>query len=343
MVIPTWDKTLPTTLACIDAMLRRFGAAPTYLLTDNERTVTVDRVAGLPVRHPEMVAAGRHYSLAVETCEPYDPETKGGSEATVRVAKADLVPTSANLRDGYGSFAELAAACEAFEEEVNARPHAETRRAPTAMLVEELARMHPLPSEPYTAALGETRLVRDDQTIRWGSVRYSTPRSCVGAAVWCRVQGEELVIVARTPAGLAEVARHELSTPGQPRIADEHYPDHPPGNGPKERQLRPRSDDERAFVALGDGAERWLREACATGVSRIRAKMAAAVELAALVGVGAVDRALGLAAVAGRFADGDLVSIVEHLERSGAPGEVVVPDEAHSTQPGTAAWEGFGR
>ena len=57
-MIPTWDRTLPTTLACIDATLRRFGAAPTYLLTDNERVVTVDRVAGLAVRHPVMVAAG---------------------------------------------------------------------------------------------------------------------------------------------------------------------------------------------------------------------------------------------------------------------------------------------
>ncbi|MFD1276094.1 hypothetical protein ACFQ51_43810 [Streptomyces kaempferi] len=29
---------------------------------------------------------------------PYDPESKGGAEATVRIAKADLVPTSANLQ-----------------------------------------------------------------------------------------------------------------------------------------------------------------------------------------------------------------------------------------------------
>ncbi len=35
VVIPTWDRTLPTTLACVDAMLRRFEAAPTYLLTEN--------------------------------------------------------------------------------------------------------------------------------------------------------------------------------------------------------------------------------------------------------------------------------------------------------------------
>jgi hypothetical protein len=29
---------------------------------------------------------------------PADPQTKGGSEATVRIAKADLVPTDHNLR-----------------------------------------------------------------------------------------------------------------------------------------------------------------------------------------------------------------------------------------------------
>src|SRR5579875_2349981 len=134
VVVPVWDKALPTALWCIDTMLRRFGAAPTYLLTDNERTGTVERVAGLPVRHPLMVAAGRHYGMAVETCVPYDPETKGGSEASVRVSKADLVPTSANLLDAYDDFASLVAACVAFEEKVNARPHAETRRPPAEML-----------------------------------------------------------------------------------------------------------------------------------------------------------------------------------------------------------------
>jgi hypothetical protein len=63
VVIPTWDKTLASVLSCIDAMLRTFGAAPTYLLTDNERTVSTDHICGLAVRHPHMVAAGRHYLL----------------------------------------------------------------------------------------------------------------------------------------------------------------------------------------------------------------------------------------------------------------------------------------
>ena len=54
--------------------------------------MTVEHVAGVPVRHPMIVAAGRHYGLTVHTCVPFDPESKGGSEATVRIAKADLVP-----------------------------------------------------------------------------------------------------------------------------------------------------------------------------------------------------------------------------------------------------------
>jgi hypothetical protein len=68
----------------------------------------------------------------VHACVPYDPESKGGSEATVRISKADLVPTDANLLPDYGSFADLAAACEEFMEEVNNRVHRETMRIRSA-------------------------------------------------------------------------------------------------------------------------------------------------------------------------------------------------------------------
>ncbi|HEV8055665.1 MAG TPA: ATP-binding protein [Nocardioidaceae bacterium] len=140
LVIPTWDRTLGT-FACLDSTLRTVGGAPTYLLTDNEKTVTIEHVAGVAVRHPEMVAAGRHYGCKVETCVPYDPESKGGSESTVKVAKRDLVPTQANLLEQYASFAELAVACEQFGAKVNARVHRETGRAPVDMLTEEQPRL----------------------------------------------------------------------------------------------------------------------------------------------------------------------------------------------------------
>ena len=342
VVIPVWDQQMGTLTWCIDQALRAVGGAPTYLLTDNARTVTMDHVAGIPVRHPEMVALGRHYGCKVETCAPFDPESKGGVEATVKIAKADLVPSDANLLPAYGSFTELEEACREFCVRVNGRVHRETAAVPADRLAAGREMLHPLPDEPYALALGEERLVCDDQTVRFGSVRYSTPPGHAGTRVWCRAAGEELVITARTGRGAAEIARHRLPVPGSPSICDEHYPDHPGGNGPRQPRPRPRTEAEAAFLAIGDGAQRWLAEAAASGAARIRSKMARAVELAAVVGADTVDAALGLAAIAGRFAGGDLASIIDHLAAEREIGEVVIAGEAHSVQPGTAGWARLG-
>jgi hypothetical protein len=81
---------------------------------------------------------------------------------------------------------------------------------------------------------------------------------------------------------------------------------------------RPRTEAEIDFLMIGDGAERWLTEAAAYGVGRIRRKMNQAVELARVLGADRVDAALAVAAVAGRFDDEDLVSILDHLARASA-------------------------
>ena len=342
VVLPAWDQGLGSLTACLDRALRLIGGAPAYLLTDNAKTVTVEHVAGIPVRHPDMVALGRHYGCTVATCRPFDPESKGGTEATVKIAKADLVPAEANLREEYASFGELEVACEEFCDRVNGRVHRESAAVPGQRLTAERAHLHPLPAEPYVLALGQERLVSDDQTIRFASVRYSTPPGHAGGRVWCRVHGSELVIVARASTGLAEIARHRLSTPGNPRIADEHYPHHPAGNGPRQPRPRPRTAGEVAFLGLGEGAARWLIEAGAAGAQRVRSKMARAVELAAVVGAAKVDQALGLAAITGRFADDDLPAIVDHLAAAGQAGQAVTADEAHSAQPGTSSWAALG-
>jgi hypothetical protein len=220
--------------------------------------------------------------------------------------------------------------------------HRESAAVPDHRLAAGRQRLHPLPADPYVLALGEERLVNDDQAARFGSVRYSTPPGHAGDRVWCRIHGSELVIVARARGGLTEIARHLLSTPGNPRIRDEHYPHHPGGNGPRQPRPRPRTAAEEAFLNLGEGAARWLTEAAAAGAQRIRSKMARAVELAAVTGSAHVDQALGLAAIAGRFGDGDLPAILDYLSMSGPAGELVTADEAHSAQPGTGSWAALG-
>lgn len=341
VILPTWDRTLGSVLVCLDRTLRKIGAVPTYALTDNERTVSMDRVAGVAVRHPTVVAFGHYCGMQVVTCTPADPESKGGSESTVRVAKADLVPTEYNLLKAYDSFPALVRSCDDLCQELNGREHRESRRVPAVALAEELPLMHRLPLEPYTAALGESRGVRDNQTIRWGSVPYSLPKVWVGKEVWCRVEGEELVVVGRDENGLREIVRHELSVPGRPRILDEHYPDHPNGRAALQPKPRAQSQTERDFLALGEGAEIWLTTAAATGVGRIRAKMGRATELAMLFGKVRVDEALCRAAQAGRFGEHDLASILGYLERDQQL--PVVADERFSVQRGTKAWEVVGR
>lgn len=124
-------------------------------------------------------------------------------------------------------------------DKVNSRKHRVSARVPNKALVQERRRLHVLPAAPHTIALGQTRTVATDQTIRFGSVRYSTPPGLVGAEVWVRADGMDLVIVAdldRLPVspdwvadrrGLCEVARPHLSTPGTARIDLGHYHNHP--------------------------------------------------------------------------------------------------------------------
>ena len=341
VVLAVNNKTMPSLISCIDQCLRQFGGVPTYALSDNERTVTIDTIARIAVRNPELVAVGRHYGMTIASCVVADPESKGGSEATVRIAEADLVPTEANLLDSYRSFGELISACERFCEEVNQRVHRSTRRIPAEMLEEERARLHPLPERPYTSVFGVTRTVgANTPVVSFDSGEYSVPHRYRSEVVWVRHHAGEVIITALDNDGAHEVARHEVTTPGNPRYVDEHFGPSP--EGPLNRTPRPRTDAEAAFLAIGQGAGLWLAEAAAVGTSRMRVKMAEAVTLSVLHGNAVVDRALGHGALTGRFGEGDLTSIIAHLAT--APAESCNrADETLSLQAGTGVWEGFGR
>jgi transposase len=334
VIIPLRDKTLPSVIAALDAAFRHLGGAPTYCLTDNEKTVTDRHIAGVAVRNPAMVSAAHYYGVTIATCVPYDPESKGGSESTVRVAKADLVPTEANLAPGYGGWMEVIDASVQAMTRFNHRVHRETLAVPADRLVGELAHLHAIPEAPYTAAFGQTRSVTWSSTFKYHGATYSVPSTWAGKVVWVRVHGEEVVAVAQTPAGLAEVARHRLVGPGQVSIDDGHY--RPRRRDPLRREPTARNLAEAAFLAIGEGARRFLTEAAAAGARGIEATMADAVGLAKLSGTPMLDEALGLAAFAGRFGTDDVVSIL--TTRREPP---KTASEDHSLQPGTGAWAGF--
>ena len=184
--------------------------------------------------------------------------------------------------------------------------------------------------------LGETRKVSWSSTISYGGVTYSVPHTLVDTSVWARIEGDEVIVTACDDGGPVEVALHRRSTPGVPVIDDAHYPPRP--DGPLHRRPRPTSAAEAEFLAIGDGARTWLVEAAAAGTSRVKVKMAEAVTLARLHGTGRLDWALRHAAMFGRFAEGDLASILA----ANPPGRLLRADDAHSLQLGTQAWRHLG-
>jgi hypothetical protein len=287
-----------------------------------------------------MVEVGRYYGLTLASCVPADPQSKGGTEATVRISTADLVPTDANLLPNYTSFADLRASADVFCERVNARPHSVTRCPPIERLTQERERLHPLPVEPYTAAFGVTRSVgKKLSVVQFEGGEYSVPDAYVGQEVWVRQHDDAIIIVHVGDDGAHEIARWRPTVPGQPRHDPMHFGPQP--EGPLHRTPRPRTADEAAFLAIGVGAQRWLVSAAAAGTARMRTKMIAAVALAKIYGFGPVDHALATAAELGRFADEDLADVLRYqaTARSGPMHRV---DETRTLQSGTAAWAGFG-
>jgi len=311
--------------------LRRIGGAPTYLLTDNPRTVAMDRIAGAPARHPDIVSAGGYYGCIVHTREPFDPESKGGAGHTVKIAKADLVPTEESRLEEYPSFAELAA-FDRWCEKINARPHREVGAAPAERLAAELGRLHGLPDDPHLLTRWRTpRRLRSDRQLR--------QRAALDPG--------------RAPRGEGVVPGHRRRTgsrrPHGHRCRRDRPPSSPPrgtrGSSTRITRITEMTDRccacpnpartpaaEIDVLALCEGAHRWMTEPAAGGVVQIRHKMARAVEFAPVLDAARVDQALALAAAAGRFGDGDLASILDHLAAAEQPGPmVVVEDPLHAT------------
>jgi len=205
VIIPTWDKTLPTVIACLDETLRAFSGVPTYALTDNEKTVTTTHICRVAVRHPDIVAASRHYGLVIHTCTPADPQSKGGSEASVRIAKADLVPTNENLLEVYDSFAELSVACREAMDRFNSREHRETRSIPNDALRDERLRLHPYPASrtPWHSGRAARLIATPPPATARLAIRFRTLSSASGCGCECGAMSSSWSthLAARSPRG----------------------------------------------------------------------------------------------------------------------------------------------
>lgn len=268
VVLALSDRTFPSLVSALDRTFRAVGGAPTYLLTDNEKTVTTRHVAGLAVRNRETLGVAHYYGVSVHTCVVADPESKGGSESSVKLAKADVLPRPDNLVTAYPDVASLERACAETTTRFNTRVHRETGERPVDRLARERAELHTIPAEPYSVALGETRSVSWSSLISFQGSRYSVPYQLCEEVVFVRRTATRWSSPPPTRAGRERWpatgsparARSPSTTPTTP--TDRPGPSGPPG--PRRAARRRSSPSAKGPSAIWP---RWPPPASATSTS----------------------------------------------------------------------------
>lgn len=157
-VPPMLDKTLPSVVTVPDRALRYFPEVPEVIQADNEKTVTVDNVCSSGAQCQDCLYGPVLQVLRFIRAN-LDRATKGGAHASVKLAKADLVPKNTNLLGEYESFAAQGAPCQTPADGINAREARLGARCHKSALVPKKERFHPLPERPYPLAVGQERRV----------------------------------------------------------------------------------------------------------------------------------------------------------------------------------------
>jgi transposase len=293
------DETAATTQAMLAECFEMLGGVPAKALTDRMGCLKGGVVAGVVIPTPDYVRFATHYRFTPDFCRPSDPESKGIVEHLVGYAQRDLVlPDSDDL-------AVLNEACRAWCDEVNAARHSELCAVPAERLVEEQRLLRPLPMLRARIGRCEIRKVDKLSTVRVASVRYSVPHTLVGATVEV-VTFDRNVTIYNTDGDV--VARHPQLTAGEASVLDEHYPNprRAPSRGP-----RARTEEEKAFLALGEPAEAFITGGAAAGMTMLPKEIIEIVnDILPAHGPEATTKALARAVRFGRFRAADVRSIL---------------------------------
>jgi transposase len=229
-----------TLLNCMVHALTYFGGVPATLLTDNMKTVVLDRVDGQPRFHARMLDFASYYGFVPRVCHPYRPQTKGKIESTIRYIKGSFWPGLS-----FDSLQELNRQALAWCGEANQRVHATTREIPQVRFAHEgLTALNGQPA--YDTSYVSHRQVAKDCLVAYRGNRYSVPHVHAGRAVIVREPLDSGTLRIFHQQEL--IAEHRLSTSrGEMVIEQTHY-----ASLPRKSRL-PASNPPAVIVELTPG------------------------------------------------------------------------------------------
>jgi len=141
-----------TLVACLERALQFFGGVPAHVLSDNPKTIVIERDAygeGLHRYNAALLDFARHYGVRIKLCAPYRAQTKGKVERfhrylrdsffnPLQAGRSELVDVALANREVRGWLSEVA----------NCRLHATLKEHPDVRFALERPSLCALPL-PY--------------------------------------------------------------------------------------------------------------------------------------------------------------------------------------------------
>jgi transposase len=209
-----FDQTLANFLRGHVRAFEHFGGVPRHLLTDNLRSVVLERRGDQIRFHPRYLELAGHYCFQPRPCHVARGNEKGRVERSIRYLRESFFAAY-----GFTTLEALNASVLRWSAEVAAaRPWADdpARLCANVFTEDERPRLLPLPEHPLDTS--DRVSVRSAKTlwVRFDRNDYSIPPAAVG---------KDLVLVATDTSirifdGLAEVARHRRSYHQGERLTD---------------------------------------------------------------------------------------------------------------------------
>jgi transposase len=185
-----------------------FGGIPEEIVLDQDSIIAVDENYGDIIYTYEFEHFRQEFKFNVYLCRKSDPESKGKIENVVQYVKNNFLRYR-NYPGDDETMTDLGLAW--LERTANAKIHGTTKKVPQSVWLIERDYLRPLPPEMITDDdAGMFRTVRKDNTVLYGSNRYSVPSWVYNSENDVEVQEKDGELLITLPGVDGFVCTHKL-------------------------------------------------------------------------------------------------------------------------------------
>lgn len=186
---------------------RYMGGMPQEMVFDQDSIVCVSENCGDIIHTYEFEKLRQECKFSVYLCRGADPESKGKVESTVKYVKGNFLENRLYFDDET-----LNRCClQWLHRTANAKVHGTTKRIPAEVFQQEREHLRPLAGIPDHRITTICRAVRKDNTIVYGSNRYSVPLGTYNLQPEVQVEVKDSTLHILTLLG-EPICEHRIST-----------------------------------------------------------------------------------------------------------------------------------